>query len=153
MKKNQISKKEMEKTHPAIPEAYEKLVQGRISRRDFLRLSTLLGLSAGAAQFLAACGAPAEEAAPVMEEEAPAEPAAPAETEAPVGGIKRGGTWTSSMQLQLMDHPARFSWAESSNVCRQISEYLTLTGTDNITPPICLRSGKPMMMSPSGTST
>jgi peptide/nickel transport system substrate-binding protein len=92
VKKYQISMKEAEKTHPAIPEAYDKLVQGRISRRDFLRLSTLLGLSAGAAQFLAACGAPAEEA-PVVEEEAPAEPAAPAEEEAPTSGIKRGGTW------------------------------------------------------------
>jgi peptide/nickel transport system substrate-binding protein len=125
VKKNQVSKKEMEKTHPAIPDAYDKLVQGRISRRDFLRLSTLLGMSASTAYFLAACGAP--------------EPAAPAEEEAPAaGGVKRGGTWTSSMQLQLLDHPARLSWVEGANIVRQISEYLTLTGTDNITRPYLL---------------
>ena len=124
MKKFNISKREMAKTHPAIPDAYEKLVQGRITRRDFLRFSTLLGLSAGAAQFLAACGAP--------------EPAAPAEGEAPAAGIKRGGTWTSSMQLQLLDHPARLSWVEGANVVRQVSEYLTLTGPDNITRPYLL---------------
>ena len=125
MKKNQISlkdMKEMEKTHPAIPDAYEKLVQGRISRRDFLRFSTLLGMSAGTAYFLAACGAP--------------QPAAPAETASP--GINRGGTWTSSMQLQLLDHPARLSWVEGANVVRQFCEYLTLTGVDNITRPYLL---------------
>ncbi len=128
MKKNQISlkdMKEMEKTHPAIPEAYEKLVQGRISRRDFLRFSTLLGMSAGTAYFLAACGAPQ-----------PA--AAPAETAAPAASITRGGTWTSSMQLQLLDHPARLSWVEGANIVRQICEYLTLTGVDNITRPYLL---------------
>jgi peptide/nickel transport system substrate-binding protein len=127
VKKNQISlkdMKEMEKTHPAIPEAYEKLVQGRISRRDFLRFSTLLGLSASTAYFLAACGAP--------------QPAAPAATEAPAATIKRGGTWTDSMQLQLLDHPARLSWVEGANIVRQVSEYLTLTGVDNITRPYLL---------------
>ena len=125
MKKYQVSKKEMEKTHPAIPDAYEKLVQGRISRRDFLRLSTLLGMSAGTAYFLAACGAP--------------EPAAPSGGEAPAAGsIKRGGTWTDSMQLQLLDHPARLSWVEGANIVRQVSEYLTLTGVDNITRPYLL---------------
>ena len=86
MKKYQISKKEMEKVHPAIPDAYDKLVQGRISRRDFLRFSTLLGLSAGSAYFLAACGAP--------------QPAAPAEEATPAASITRGGIWTDSMQLQ-----------------------------------------------------
>ena len=92
MKKFQASKKEMEKTHPAIPDAYDKYVQGRISRRDFLRLSTLLGLSAGTAYFLAACGAP-QPAAPAAETPA---------GESPGASIKRGGTWTSSMQLQLL---------------------------------------------------
>ena len=78
MKKPNITEYDLEKTHPAIPEAYDQLKQGRISRREFLRFSTLLGMSAGAAQFLAACGAPEEEA---PAEEAPAEEA-PAE-EAP----------------------------------------------------------------------
>jgi hypothetical protein len=50
-----ISKKEMAKIHPYIPEAYSKLEQGRINRREFLRISTLLGMSAGVAIAAAAC--------------------------------------------------------------------------------------------------
>ena len=125
MKKPVITKYDMEKIHPAIPDAYQKFEEGRISRREFLRFSTLLGMSAAAAQFLAACSTPTEEAAPVEEA-------------APTGGIKRGGTWTSSMQLQLLDHPARLSWVEGANIVRQICEYLTQTGTDNITRPYLL---------------
>jgi peptide/nickel transport system substrate-binding protein len=132
VKINRISKKEMEKTHPAIPEAYNMLEQGRISRREFLRLSTLLGMSAGVASIAAACAAPTEE--PM--EEAPA--AAEEEAAAPASGITRGGTWTSSMQLQLLDHPARLSWVEGANIVRQVCEYLTETGPDNITRPYLL---------------
>jgi peptide/nickel transport system substrate-binding protein len=140
VKKHQISKKEMGKTHPAIPDAYEKMLQGRITRRDFLRFSTLLGLSSGAAYFLAACGAPTEVAAPAepVATAVPVEPAAPAATAVPASGIKRGGTWTSAMELQLLDHPARLSWVQGANIVRQVSEYLTETGADNVTRPLLL---------------
>ena len=37
MKKPEVSKHQMAKVHPAIPEAYEQLRQGRISRREFLQ--------------------------------------------------------------------------------------------------------------------
>ena len=57
--------------HPLITEANEQLRKGNISRRDFLRLSTLLGMSLATVNLMAACG-PAEEATV----------AAPAETEA-----------------------------------------------------------------------
>ncbi|MFL5806996.1 MAG: 4-phytase, partial [Roseiflexaceae bacterium] len=60
-----------EKLHPAVPEIQEQLRQGRISRREFLRLTTLLGVSAGTAYTLAACGS-----APVQPGTAPT--AAPA---------------------------------------------------------------------------
>ncbi|MDX8399695.1 MAG: hypothetical protein R8K20_05550, partial [Gallionellaceae bacterium] len=98
MSNNQMSKQDMAKIHPSIPGAYDQLKQGRISRREFLRFSTLLGMSAVAAQFLAACGAPVEEAAPVVEEAAPA------------GGIVRGGTLRVATQVPAVDHPGRFSW-------------------------------------------
>ncbi|NJN80914.1 MAG: ABC transporter substrate-binding protein, partial [Caldilineaceae bacterium] len=55
-------------------------------------------------------------------------------------GPKRGGTLRIGAQLQLIDHPARFSWTEASNVVRQVSEYLTETGVDNITRPYLLDS-------------
>lgn len=128
MKKPEVSKKILAKSHPAIPEAYDQYTQGRISRREFLRLSTLLGLSAGVAYVAAACGAPTE--APPAETEAPPEPAP--------GGIKRGGTFTRAMELQQIDHPARFSWVQQANVCRQVAEYLAETGPDNITRPLLL---------------
>lgn len=118
MKKPEVNKYQMEQVHPAIPDAYDKMQEGRITRREFLRLSTLLGMSAGLAQI--AAGVPA----PVMA--------------APAKAVKRGGTWTCSMQLQLLDHPARLSWVEGANVVRQFCEYLTETGPDNITRPFLL---------------
>lgn len=130
MKKPEISKKMMAQRHPAIPEAYDQYTQGRISRREFLRISTLLGLSAGVAYFAAACGAPTTEEAVMTE--AAVEPAAP------TSGIKRGGTFIRAMQLQQIDHPARFSWVQQANVVRHVGEYLAETGPDNITRPLLL---------------
>jgi peptide/nickel transport system substrate-binding protein len=40
--------------------------------------------------------------------------------------------------LQQIDHPARFSWVQQANVSRQVGEYLTETGPDNITRPLLL---------------
>jgi len=127
VKKPKNTKYDLENTHPAIPEAYDQLTQGRISRREFLRFSTLLGMSAGAAQFLAACGAPVEEVAPVEEA-------------APAGGIKRGGTMRVATQVPAVDHPARFSWVYDANQFRLVFEYLTETDSDNITHPYLLES-------------
>lgn len=122
MKKPNVTKKQMANIHPYIPEAFDQMTQGRISRRDFLRISTLLGMSA----VVAAC-------APTAETGAPAETAA-----AVSAGIKRGGTFTRAMELQQIDHPARFSWVQQANVVRQVAEYLTETGPDNITRPYLL---------------
>ena len=141
MKVRRISKKEMEKIHPAIPDAYEKLEQGRISRREFMRFATLLGMSAATATIAAACAGPANTggnaAAPTAATDSGAgAQAEPADTSP--GGPRRGGKITKSMQLQLLDHPARLSWVEGANVVRQINEYLTETGSDNITRPYLL---------------
>jgi peptide/nickel transport system substrate-binding protein len=124
----EIIKPKKRDVHPYIPELADLYLRGKVSRREFLRYATLLGMSvAGAGAFLAGCGPT----------EAPAEPEAttPAEAE---GMPKRGGTWTSSLQLQLLDHPARLSWVEGANPVRQVSEYLTETGPDNITRPYLL---------------
>lgn len=131
--KPQVDKKQMEAIHPAIPAAYEQLEQGRISRREFLRFATLLGMSVGAATFVAACAGGGGGAAPAATQAPAAATAAPA-----ASAIKRGGTWTCSMQLQLLDHPARLSWVEGANIVRQTNEYLTETGPDNITRPYLL---------------
>lgn len=134
MKKPTVDKKLLEKKHPYIPVAYEQLEQGRISRREFMRISTLLGLSAGVATFAAAC-TPGGETVTVEE---PAGGGETTEQSQPGGGagiIQRGGILRKSMELQLLDHPARLSWTQGANVVRQISEYLTETGADNITRP------------------
>ena len=89
MEKPRVKKKQMEAIHPYIPEAYEKLEQGRITRRDFIRISTLLGMSAGVATFAAACGTE-EEATEVPAEEAAPEDEAQVEEAAPTGGVQRG---------------------------------------------------------------
>ena len=44
-----------EELHERVSELQEQLRQGNITRRDFLRYATLLGLSLGAAEALAAC--------------------------------------------------------------------------------------------------
>jgi peptide/nickel transport system substrate-binding protein len=137
LKQPQISKQEMEKIHPAIPNAYEQLEQGRISRREFMRFATLLGMSAGVATIAAACGSPTEEA-PATETPTETGGSTDSGTQTAAGGPKRGGTWRGSMNLQGLDHPARLSWVEGANIVRQIGEYLTETGVDNITRPYLL---------------
>jgi len=85
------------KIHPLVTEANQQLREGKITRRDFLRLSTLLGLTLASAEFLAACG-PAEEAATAAAPVAPATEAPVVATEAPSSGITRGGCffcWTA----------------------------------------------------------
>ncbi len=120
------------RVHPVVLRAQEQLAEGRISRREFLRTATLLGVSAGSAYVLAACGG----ATPV----APAATEAPAATTAPTGGIKRGGKIRVGIRVPAVDHPARFSWVFDSNEFRQVFEYLTETGNDNVTRPLMLES-------------
>jgi peptide/nickel transport system substrate-binding protein len=128
----EILKPKKRNVHPYVPELEDLYLKGRITRREFLRNATLLGVSfASASAFLTACGATEEPAAP---------PAAEATEAPPAGGPVRGVTYTASMQLQLLDHPARLSWVEGANIVRQVGEYLTETGPDNITRPyLCER--------------
>ena len=133
-----------EKIHSAVPGLQKQLKAGRISRRDFLRTATLLGVSATSAYAMAACApppaaapgaaAPAATTAPAAEAAATAAPAA-----APAAGaIKRGGVVKVGIQVPAVDHPARFSWVFDSNEFRQVYEYLTETGPDNVTRPYLL---------------
>jgi peptide/nickel transport system substrate-binding protein len=137
------------KVHVAIPYLQDQLQKGKISRREFIRYATLLGMSFGAATVAAQCGAPATPAteapateAPAAATEAPAAATeAPAPTDTPVpapAGPKRGGTLRGSMQVIRIDHPARYSWVYDSNVTRHLCEYLTLTDRNNITHPYLL---------------
>lgn len=111
--------------HPYVPELCEQLRAGKVDRREFLRTATLLGVSAGAAYGLAG---------KILGTEMVSQPAVAAETP------KKGGTFKVSMQVQEMTDPATFDWTQKSNVARQITEYLTITGPDNITRPYLAES-------------
>jgi len=93
--------------HPYIPELHEQLKTGRVSRREFLRTATLLGLSATAAYTMAG---------PV----AGRRPLPRARAETPVGEI---------------EDPALINSVTRSNMVRGFLEYLTRTGADNVTRP------------------
>jgi len=123
-----LFRKKQHEAHPYIPELKDLYQQGRITRREFLRHATLLGMSTVAASsFVAGCAPPTS---------APAATVAPVATAVPVvAGPKRGGTFTIATRVQRIDHPARLSWIEGVNQMRQVCEYLTYTGYDNITVP------------------
>ena len=104
--------------HPYVRELKRQLVARRIDRREFLRTATLLGLSAGAAYRFAGLPAPAR-----------------AETSLPKGGTLRIG-----MRCHELTDPHTYSWIEASNSARQVLDYLTVTGVDNVTrPSLCAR--------------
>ena len=147
---------EEKKLHPLIPEMKLKLEQGRISRREFLRFASLLGVSAAAAQVMASC-APAEVAtqAPAAPTAVPTKAATAVPTVMPTAAptavptvvptpaaalIKRGGTMRIATRVPRVDDPARYSWTEGSNIIRNVCEYLTYISPDSVTHPWLLES-------------
>jgi peptide/nickel transport system substrate-binding protein len=141
-----IRKNNDKEAHPYIPELKEQYQQGRISRREFLRNATLLGMTfASATAFLAACGTtPAPTAAPQPTSPppttAPQPTTAAAPTTAPAMGPARGGNLKVASRVHKVTHPAQFSWVSPSNQLRQVAEYLTQTDKDNITHPLLLEN-------------
>ncbi len=105
--------------HPLVSEVRSQYLKGQVSRREFLRTATLLGIAAPVAYAMvggiAMGGASAETP-------------------------KTGGTLRCSMAVQEMTDPALFDWTEKSNVARHICEYLTITGADNVTRPYLAES-------------
>ncbi len=108
--------------HSYIPELKEQLRTGKVDRREFLSTATLLGVSATAAYAFVS----------KITGEPLVKPAA--------AQGKKGGSIRFAMRVQEMGDPATFDWVERSNVARQITEYLTLTGSDNVTRPYLAES-------------
>lgn len=111
--------------HPKVRDAQQMMESGRMDRRTFLRVATLLGVSAGSAYAMAELVEPAEAAGHGNMPFAADDPSA-----------KAGGVLKIGMEIQKMDDPATYSWSEMSNQTRHILEFLTLTGADNITRPM-----------------
>ena len=112
------------KVHPYIPKLVEQLEARRVGRRDFLRTATLLGLSAPAAYGIAGR---------ILGDGAV--PAARAQA-----SPRQGGVLKVSMRVPELKNPHTFSWVYDSNTVRQVNDYLTRTGVDNITRPWLLQS-------------
>jgi peptide/nickel transport system substrate-binding protein len=112
-----------EREHIHIPKLKEQFAEGKISRREFLRYSTLLGLSATAAYAFVGKVTGKSFVAPAKAQ-----------------SIPQGGTLRISMRVLEVTNPHTFSWVEVSNVGRQVVEYLTRTGQDNITRPYLAES-------------
>ncbi|THB80208.1 MAG: ABC transporter substrate-binding protein [Desulfobacteraceae bacterium] len=107
------------KIHPAVNDLKSDMEKGKLSRREFLRLSTLLGVSAFTATQMAGLSWVKSAAA---------------------GSVKRGGTLKIATALQKISHPSAYSWLGGANVTRQVAEYLTLTDNKNITHPYLLKN-------------
>ncbi|MGI9480729.1 MAG: ABC transporter substrate-binding protein [Hyphomicrobiales bacterium] len=106
-----------------IPKLKEQLSEKLISRREFIRHSTLLGMSAGAAYMWAGKITGNPIAAPARAAEMP-----------------KGGIFKISMRVPKIDNPHTFSWIYDSNITRQTAEYLTKTAQDNVTRPYLFES-------------
>lgn len=113
------------KVHPAVNDLVKDLEKGNISRRGFLRMTTLLGLSAASAYTILN----------QVTGEFHVMPEARAAMEGKMGGILK-----VSMEVQEMTDPATFDWVQKSNVARQIAEYITCVGADNVTRPYLAES-------------
>jgi peptide/nickel transport system substrate-binding protein len=116
--------------HALLPRLKAQLHQSEISRREFIRCATLLGVAAGAAYAMAGLAAPAMTANTL-----PFPAADP--------GAKRGGRLRIGEMVARMEDPATYNWNEMANQTRPILEYLTMVGPDNVVRPMLLESWQP----------
>src|SRR3989442_4316312 len=104
--------------HPLIPTLKRQLVDRQIDRREFLRYAALLGLSVPAADAFVRKVTGQSLVTPAAAQSLP-----------------KGGTLRLGMRCQDLKSPHTYSWIESANVARQVVDYLTITGVDNVTRP------------------
>jgi peptide/nickel transport system substrate-binding protein len=116
----------MDGEHPYIDVVRRLHADGRCDRREFLRTATLLGLSASSAYAFAG------------------KIAGTALAQAQSGAdIPHGGTARIGVRLRQIESPHKCNFVPPSNVLRQVCEYLTKTGYDNVTRPYLLESWQP----------
>ncbi|MDM8544495.1 ABC transporter substrate-binding protein [Desulfococcaceae bacterium HSG9] len=111
-----------ERVHPGVEKMKKALTEGKCSRREFLRTTTLLGVSATAAYGIAS-KIVGKDVLPDFISSAVA------------ADQKKGGSLKFGMVVQEMADPATYSWTEKAVVARHIVEYMVETGPDNITRP------------------
>jgi peptide/nickel transport system substrate-binding protein len=116
-----------DQNHVLIPTLQRQLVEHEIDRREFLRYATFLGMSASAAYAFVAKVTGGGLVAPAAAQ----------------GAIPKGGTLRLGMRCQDIKSPHTYSWIESSNTARQVLDYLTVTGVDNVTRPSLVEKWEP----------
>lgn len=100
------------------------LVDGKMDRREFVRLATLVGLSASAAYAMIGESF-----------------VAPARAQ---GSMPKGGSIRIGSRIKEIKDPHTYSWGSfDSNVSRQVCEYLTFTDEKNVTHPYLLDGWEP----------
>lgn len=112
------------KIHPLAREAKALLAAGKLPRRDFLRIASLLGVSAAAASMMAGSILPARAAEGNL-------PFPAGDPKANAGGVLRVG-----MQVPSLKDPAVFDSAEMANLARHMVEHIAMIGPDNIARPM-----------------
>jgi peptide/nickel transport system substrate-binding protein len=110
-----------DREHPYVPILKRQFSDGRVGRRDFLRTATLLGCSASLAYAFA-------------DNVDGSSSTAVAQT----ASLPKGGTLRIGAVLYEIKSPHTGYRLEQSNVYRQVCDYLTQTGHDNITRPALL---------------
>jgi len=114
------------KDNALVRQLKRQLDDGRIDRRQFLRLAVTVGASIATASTLAGLPLPAYAQDTGL-------PFPPLDPEA-----KDGGTLRIGQRVAKMDDPALYSWNDGANQSRPITEYLTLVGPDNVARPMLL---------------
>ncbi len=116
-----------DREHPYVPKLKTLFADGKCDRREFLRTATLLGVSAGAAYAFAG-----------KIDRGAAIPSALAQ-----GAPKKGGSLRLCARVRETAHLHRTGNVPTSNLARQMVEYLANTGPDNVTRPMLLESWQP----------
>ena len=117
-KKHDLKKlKAHAKKHCDLPEVVNQFRTKQISRRDFLKTASALGMAASTVYGIVGIAPKAHAATP-----------------------KKGGTFRMDSPLQELKDPQTFSWIEGSNVTRDICEYLTFYGDDGVVKPYLAES-------------
>jgi peptide/nickel transport system substrate-binding protein len=118
--------------HRLLGRARRLMENERLSRRGFVRIAALLGVSATSAYAMAGLSEPA--AAQTTGDL----PFPPADPNAEAGGRIRIG-----MNVQEMEDPALFSWGEMANQARHVLDYVATAGPDNVTRPMLAAGWQP----------
>jgi len=113
--------------HALVPTLKRQLAERQIGRREFVRYATLLGMAAPAAYAVASRITGEPLVSPMAAQ----------------GSLPKGGTLRLAMRCQDLKGPHTYSWVESSNSARQVVDYLTVTGVDNITRPGLIEKWEP----------